>query len=53
VTKVFKDNPEAVKDAVKDAKAINFLLGKIMQETRGRVDPSIANKLIKKKLSAQ
>ena len=53
VTKIFKDNPEAVKDAAKDTKAINFLLGKIMQETRGRVDPSIATKLVKQKLSVQ
>jgi len=53
VEKVFKDNPIAVKDAAKDPKAINFLLGKIMQETRGRVDPSIANKLVKKQLSEQ
>ena len=53
VEKVFKENPLAVKDAAKDPKAINFLLGKIMKETRGRVDPSVANKMVKRQLSEQ
>tara|TARA_B100000315_G_scaffold81805_1_gene74980 strand:- start:1935 stop:3371 length:1437 start_codon:yes stop_codon:yes gene_type:complete len=53
VENVFNNNPQAVKDAEKDPKAINFLLGKIMQETRGRVDPSVANKLVKARLSTQ
>lgn len=51
VENIFKENPQAVNDAIKDAKAINFLLGKIMQKTQGRIDPAIATALIKKRLS--
>lgn len=50
--KVFKENPKAVQDAVKDEKAINFLLGQIMRATRGRVDPAVANRIVREKLSA-
>ncbi len=51
VDKIFQENPQAVNDAIKDTKAINYLLGKIMQITQGRIDPAIATKLIKNRLS--
>ncbi len=51
IEKVFKENPQAVQDALKDEKAINFLLGRIMQMTRGRVDPALANRIVRKLLS--
>ena len=47
---VFRTEKSAVKDARQNLKATNFLLGKIMQLTKGKVDPKIALDLIKKKL---
>lgn len=47
VIKVIEANPQSVADykAGKD-KAIGFLVGKIMQETRGKANPQIVNKLL-------
>ena len=47
VLKVLESNPQSVADykAGKD-KAIGFLVGKIMQETRGKANPQIVNKLL-------
>ncbi|MEX2722065.1 MAG: hypothetical protein Q6362_011740, partial [Candidatus Wukongarchaeota archaeon] len=39
-----------VKDAKKDKKAINYLVGKIMEKTKGRADPKITQKIVKKML---
>jgi aspartyl-tRNA(Asn)/glutamyl-tRNA(Gln) amidotransferase subunit B len=50
VESIFKSEKSAVKDARQNPNAANFLLGKIMQLTKGRVDPQIALDLIKKKL---
>jgi Asp-tRNA(Asn)/Glu-tRNA(Gln) amidotransferase B subunit len=47
---VFRSEKSAVNDARQNSKAINFLLGRIMQLTKGKVDPKIALDLIKKKL---
>jgi aspartyl-tRNA(Asn)/glutamyl-tRNA(Gln) amidotransferase subunit B len=47
---VFRSEKSAVNDARQNSKAINFLLGKIMQLTEGKVDPKTALDLIKKKL---
>ncbi len=47
---VFSENPKAVKDAKKDKKAINYLVGKIMEKTKGRADPEITQKIVRKKL---
>ena len=52
VETVFRENPQAVRDAVKDEKAINFLLGQIMRATQGRVDPAVANRMVRERLSA-
>ncbi|MEM2760645.1 MAG: Asp-tRNA(Asn)/Glu-tRNA(Gln) amidotransferase subunit GatB [Nitrososphaerales archaeon] len=48
---VFTKEKDAVQDALKNEKAINFLLGKVIQLTKGRADPALATKLIKKKLA--
>ncbi|MEM2094070.1 MAG: Asp-tRNA(Asn)/Glu-tRNA(Gln) amidotransferase GatCAB subunit B, partial [Candidatus Bathyarchaeia archaeon] len=48
--KVFDENPKAVQDALIDAKAVNYLIGKLMQATRGRADPELANKVIRERL---
>jgi aspartyl-tRNA(Asn)/glutamyl-tRNA(Gln) amidotransferase subunit B len=47
---VFRDEKSAVNDARQNSKATNFLLGRIMHLTKGKVDPKIALDLINKKL---
>src|SRR5919199_3729399 len=47
---VFRDEKSAVNDARQNSKATNFLLGKIMHLTKGKVDPKVALDLINKKL---
>jgi aspartyl-tRNA(Asn)/glutamyl-tRNA(Gln) amidotransferase subunit B len=47
---VFAAETAAVADAKKNPAAANFLLGKVMQHTRGRADPKTALELINKKL---
>ncbi len=51
VKKVIDDNVQAVLD-YKSGKesAFHFLVGKVMAETKGRADPNVIRKLIKKKL---
>lgn len=49
---VFKKEKDAVKDALRNEKALNFLLGKVMESTTGRADPKLARELIKKKLAS-
>lgn len=50
VEEVFRENPKAVRDAVEDPKAINFLVGQVMKKTRGRADPKIVNEIIRRRL---
>jgi aspartyl-tRNA(Asn)/glutamyl-tRNA(Gln) amidotransferase subunit B len=50
IESIFQSEKSAVKDARRNPNAANFLLGKIMQLTKGRVDPQIALDLINRKL---
>ncbi|ABM80684.1 Asp-tRNA(Asn)/Glu-tRNA(Gln) amidotransferase subunit GatB [Hyperthermus butylicus] len=50
VEEVFKEYPKAVRDALKNPKAINFLVGMVMRKTRGRADPALARRLVEEKL---
>jgi aspartyl-tRNA(Asn)/glutamyl-tRNA(Gln) amidotransferase subunit B len=50
IESVFRSEKSAVSDAKLNSKAANFLLGKLMQSTKGRADPKVALDLIKKKL---
>ncbi|NPA96960.1 MAG: Asp-tRNA(Asn)/Glu-tRNA(Gln) amidotransferase subunit GatB [Crenarchaeota archaeon] len=50
IEEVFRENPKAVKDALKNKKAVNFLVGAVMRKTRGRADPQLTVKLIEEKL---
>ena len=50
VDKVFAENPKAVRDALVDDKAVHYLIGQLMRLTKGRADPSIANKIVREKL---
>lgn len=47
---VFAAEAAAVADAKLNPNAANFLLGKVMQHTKGRADPKVALELILKKL---
>jgi aspartyl-tRNA(Asn)/glutamyl-tRNA(Gln) amidotransferase subunit B len=49
---VFAAEAAAVADAKKNPAAANFLLGKVMQQTKGRADPKVALELIRKKLES-
>ncbi len=52
VDRVFNRNPKAVKDALLDEKAVHFLVGQLMKETRGKADPQLANQIIWERLEA-
>jgi aspartyl-tRNA(Asn)/glutamyl-tRNA(Gln) amidotransferase subunit B len=55
IDEVLKDNPQAVGDikagGKKSGKARGFLLGQVMQKTKGRANPSIAVGILDKKLA--
>ena len=50
VNHVFKENSEAVQDALLEDKAIHYLVGQVMKATRGRADPELTNQIVKVKL---
>ncbi|BES81985.1 Asp-tRNA(Asn)/Glu-tRNA(Gln) amidotransferase subunit GatB [Pyrodictium abyssi] len=50
VEEVFQENPKAVEDALRNPKAVNFLVGMVMRKTRGRADPAVARRLVVEKL---
>ncbi len=50
VEKVFAENPKAVNDALKNPKAVNYLVGLVMRETRGRADPRLTRRIIEEML---
>jgi len=50
VERVFKENPDAVRDAIAEEKAVHFLVGQVMRATRGRADPQLANQLVRQRL---
>jgi aspartyl-tRNA(Asn)/glutamyl-tRNA(Gln) amidotransferase subunit B len=50
VQSVFKTEQAAVQDARRNANVANFLLGKVMQITKGKADPKVALEMIQKKL---
>lgn len=50
VLEVFRENPKAVRDALENPKAINFIIGQIMRKSRGRADPELANKIVREEL---
>jgi aspartyl-tRNA(Asn)/glutamyl-tRNA(Gln) amidotransferase subunit B len=47
---VFNAEQAAVQDAKRNDNAVNFLLGKVMQATKGRADPKAALEMIQKRL---
>lgn len=51
VSKVLGDNPQAAEDVKQgEMKAIGFLVGQVMKESKGQANPGLAQGLIKKQL---
>ncbi|HEX5797135.1 MAG TPA: Asp-tRNA(Asn)/Glu-tRNA(Gln) amidotransferase subunit GatB [Candidatus Saccharimonadales bacterium] len=51
VTKIINDNPKAAEDVRRgEMKAVGFLVGQVMKESKGKADPALAQKLIRKRL---
>ena len=48
--KVFGKHKDALEDALKDEKAVNFLIGQIMKMTNGKADPTLTNEVVADKL---
>jgi len=52
VEKIIKENPKPVDDYKKGKKnALQFLIGRVMRETKGRMDPRITHKIIQEILT--
>jgi aspartyl-tRNA(Asn)/glutamyl-tRNA(Gln) amidotransferase subunit B len=55
VDEVLRDNPQAVGDfkdgGKKSGKARGFLLGQVMQKTKGRANPKVASEILDRKLA--
>jgi aspartyl-tRNA(Asn)/glutamyl-tRNA(Gln) amidotransferase subunit B len=55
VDEVLRDNPQAVEDfkagGKKSSKARGYLLGQVMQKTKGRANPKVAAEILDKKLA--
>jgi len=51
VEEVFRENPDAVRDAIGDEKAAHFLVGQVMKKTKGKANPAVVNKILRDKLS--
>ena len=50
ITQVLNEEAKAVKDAKLNPEIVNFLVGKVMQKTRGKADPELTLSLLKKSL---
>ncbi len=52
VASIIEENPEAVKDIREGKdKAIGFLVGQVMKETKGKANPQLVNKMFKDKIN--
>ena len=50
VEQVISEEPQAVEQAKSNPQTINFLVGKVMQKTKGKADPQMTLELLKKKI---
>ncbi|MQY69629.1 MAG: Asp-tRNA(Asn)/Glu-tRNA(Gln) amidotransferase GatCAB subunit B, partial [Firmicutes bacterium] len=51
VDKILRENPKVVEDyKVGKKKALGYLVGQVMKETKGRANPQLVNKLLKERL---
>ena len=50
VTSVISDEPKAVDEVKSNPQTINYLVGKVMQKTKGKADPILTLDLLKKQI---
>jgi aspartyl-tRNA(Asn)/glutamyl-tRNA(Gln) amidotransferase subunit B len=50
IQQVISEEPQAVEQAKSNPQTINFLVGKVMQKTKGKADPSLTLNLLKKQI---
>jgi len=50
IKQVIESEPEAVKQAKSNPQTINYLVGKIMQKTKGKADPKLSLDLLKQQI---
>ena len=50
IMQVFEEEKQAVTDAKENPETVNYLVGKVMQKTKGKADPAKTLELIKSKL---
>ena len=50
IEQVVHEEPKAVEQAKSNPQTINFLVGKVMQKTKGKADPKLTLDLLKKKI---
>jgi aspartyl-tRNA(Asn)/glutamyl-tRNA(Gln) amidotransferase subunit B len=51
VEQVLVEEPTAAQQAIENPQTINYLVGKVMQKTKGKADPTTTLKLLKEKIS--
>jgi aspartyl-tRNA(Asn)/glutamyl-tRNA(Gln) amidotransferase subunit B len=51
IMQVFEEEKQAVIDAKENPETVNYLVGKVMQKTKGKADPTKTLELIKLKLN--
>ena len=52
VEKIIKDNPESVEDYRNGHdRAMKYLMGQVMKETKGKINPALASELLKEELT--
>jgi aspartyl-tRNA(Asn)/glutamyl-tRNA(Gln) amidotransferase subunit B len=52
IDEVFKEEEKAVLEAKKNPDAVNYIVGKVMRKTKGKVDPTVTLEIIRKKLAS-
>lgn len=52
IDEVISQEQKAVKEAKANPQTINYLVGKVMQKTKGKADPTLTLNIIKKKISS-
>jgi len=50
IEEVISEEPQAVKEAKSNPQTINYLVGKVMQKTKGKADPKLTLDLLKKQI---
>jgi aspartyl-tRNA(Asn)/glutamyl-tRNA(Gln) amidotransferase subunit B len=50
INQIISEEPQAVEQAKSNPQTINFLVGKVMQKTKGKADPQLTLELLQKKI---